>query len=63
MCGKPLDSKWVSRYFCTASCQDLWHRAQAEPLSLSQSLPADDHVLSERIRSRLGLSDSGKDVA
>lgn len=61
MCGAPLDPKGKSPDFCNASCQDMWHQKQADPATWSSHLPADDHALSERIRSRLGLS--GKDVA
>jgi hypothetical protein len=34
-----------------------------EKLVWSNRLPDDDHALSERIRSRLGLGDQGKEVA
>lgn len=63
LCGEALPVNNRSLDFCNASCQDLWHRAQGEPLAWSSHLPADDHALSERIRSRWGLQDPGKDVA
>jgi hypothetical protein len=62
-CGEPLNPNSRSLYFCDASCQDLWTTQQAERLRWSSHLPADDHALSERIRSRLGLGDQGKEVA
>lgn len=62
-CANPLSPNSRSLYFCGASCQDQWMKANSEPLQMSTHLPADDHVLSERIRSRLGVSTPGKDAA
>lgn len=62
MCGKPLDPKAKSPFFCTASCQDLWHRSRSEAIPWTTT-PADDNAMAERIRSRWGLPDPGKDVA
>ena len=63
MCQEPLSPDNRSLYFCDASCQDQWMTQHGEKLVWSNRLPEDDHALSERIRSRLGLGDQGKEVA
>lgn len=62
-CQEPLNPNGKSFYFCSASCQDMWQRAQGEPILWSTQLPAEDHLLAERIRSRWGLPDPGKGAA
>lgn len=62
-CGEQLKPNGNSRYFCGASCQDLWMAQHGEKLVMSNRLPDDHHALSERIKARLGLSESGREVA
>lgn len=63
MCDEPLVPNEKSLYFCSPSCQDLWMARQGDRIEWNMQLPSDHHALSERIRSRWGLSDPGKDAA
>lgn len=61
-CEAPLDPKGPSLYFCKNSCQDQWMKKRGEDIPWTTT-PADDAAMAERIRSRWGLPDPGKDVA
>lgn len=62
-CLTPLTPQGKSLYFCGSSCQSIWMEQHGERITWSMQLPADDNVLSDRIRSRWGLPEPGKEVA